>query len=65
MHELESSARFFNEIDISTLVLGRAQDPEYSQWGFATYCSDRYGEDRPALPPLFQDEYEALFADLA
>ena len=65
MHELESSARFFNEIDISTLVLGRALDPKYSRWGFAAYCSDRYGRDRPALPPLFQDEYDALFAHLA
>ncbi len=65
VHELESSARFFNEIDISTLVLGRALDPEYSRWGFAAYCSDRYGRDRPALPPLFQDEHDALFAHLA
>lgn len=63
--ELESAARFINEIDIPALVLGRAKDPEYSHWGFATYCADRYGRDRPALPALFRDEYDAMFSDIA
>lgn len=64
VHELERAARYINEIGIPTLVLGRAKDPKYSQWGFSTYCADRYGKDRAALPPLFRDEYDALFADV-
>ena len=29
------------------------------------YSENEYGRDRPALPPLFQDEHDALFAHLA
>lgn len=64
VHELERVARYFNEIDLPMLVLGRTQDPEYSHWGFSAYCAERYGKDRPALPPLFRQEYDAMFGGL-
>jgi len=64
VHELERAARYLNEIDLSTLVLGRARDPEYSGWGFASYCAEEYGKDRPRLPSLFCKEYDAMFACL-
>ena len=64
MQELERTARYINEIDLPTLVLGRARHPEYSQWGFASYCDEVHGKNRPAQPDLFQEEYEAMSADL-
>jgi len=64
VHELEKAARYFNEIDLPALVLGRARDTEYSGWGFATYCADVHGGGRVALAPLFQREYNAMFASL-
>lgn len=63
--ELERAARYFNEVDLTTLVYGRARNNDYSRWGFASYCSDAYGQSRPQLPPLFEEEHEALFANLA
>ncbi len=63
-HELERAARYFNEIDLTTLVLGRARNKEYSRWGFASYCSEVHGKNRPALPRLFEEEHNALFANL-
>lgn len=64
VHELERAARYINEIDLPTLVFGRAQDAKYSQWGFARYCADAYGNNRPVLPSLFWEEYDAMFASL-
>lgn len=63
VHELEQAARYFNEVDLTELVLGRARNFEYASWGFASYCSHAYGKDRIALPPIFEDEYLALFSN--
>lgn len=62
--ELERAAGYFNDIDLSVLVLGRARHPEYSKWGFASYCAEVHGGDRAALPPLFEAEGDAIFANL-
>ena len=64
MHELERAVRYINEIDLPTLMLGRARDPEYSQWGFASYCREVHGNEMAALPALFQEEYDDMFANL-
>ncbi|MFQ6756753.1 hypothetical protein V6Z72_20630 [Cereibacter sphaeroides] len=63
--ELERAARYFNEVDLMTLVLGRARDANYSRWGFASYCSEVHGENRPVLSQLFEEERDALFSYLA
>ncbi|WP_323715875.1 hypothetical protein [Paracoccus aminovorans] len=64
VHELERATRYFNEVDLTTLVLGRARNKEYSRWGFASYCSEVHGKNRSALPQLFEEEHNALFANL-
>lgn len=64
VHELERAARYFNDIDLPTLVLGRARHPEYSGWGFASYCREVHGKNLPALPSLFWEEHDAMFASL-
>jgi len=64
VHELERVAWNFNEIDLPTLVLGRARDPEYSDWGFASYCAEVHRKNRPRLPSPFQAEYDDMFAGL-
>lgn len=62
--ELESASGALNTIDIATLILEKARDAEYSQWSFASYCGDRFSDELSRLPPLFQEEYDALFAGL-
>lgn len=64
VHELERAARYFNEVDLTTLVLGRARNSDYSRWGFASYCSEVHGKNGPALSRLFEEEHNALFAKL-
>ena len=64
VHELERAARYFNEIDLPPLMLGRVGHSEYSQWGFASYCAEVYGKNRPSLPVLFQAEHDAMAAGL-
>lgn len=59
--ELEQTASYFNDVDLTALVLGRAHHENYSRWGFATYCREVYGKNRPKSSPLFQEEYDALF----
>ncbi|SFH89994.1 hypothetical protein [Albimonas pacifica] len=63
--ELERAARYFSDVDLPALVLGRARSNDYSRWGFASYCSEVHGKNRPVLPPLFEEEFDALFSKLA
>lgn len=63
--DLEKIVGAINLIDIDRLVLEKARDAEYSKWGFASYCSDRYSRELSLVPPLFKDEYDTMFTSLA
>lgn len=62
--ELESVSGALNTIDIVTLILEKVRDAKYSQWSFSSYCKERFSKELPKLPPLFRDDYDALFAGL-
>jgi hypothetical protein len=64
LDELERACDFLNKIDIRILILGMPRTSQHSQPDFGIYCSNQYGQDMPALPPLFWDEYDSMFAGL-
>jgi hypothetical protein len=63
--EFETAAGVINTTGIHAFVSGKVNHPELRKWGYAAYCSDRHAEAVRNLPPLFDDEYRAMFADLA
>ena len=63
--ELETAAGVINSIGIHPFISGKLQDPAYRNWGYSAYCCDRYADEVGNLPPLFADEYDAMFAGLA
>jgi hypothetical protein len=62
--ELETAAGVINATGIRDFSSGKVKDPERRYWGYAAYCSDRHAEAVRGLPPLFDEEYNALFAEL-
>ena len=65
VHEFERAAGVINAVGIHPFISGKVLDPEFKRWGYAAYCNDQYPNEIANLLPLFQDEYDAMFANLS
>ncbi len=63
--EFETAAGVTSAVGINPFWSGKLDDAEMRRWPFRSYCSDRFAEQVGALPDLFHDEYEGMFADIA
>ncbi|WP_424628107.1 hypothetical protein [Bradyrhizobium sp. SYSU BS000235] len=62
--EFETAAGVTSAAGIHAFWSGKLEDAEIRRWPFRSYCNDRFAEQVRALPDLFRDEYEAMFADI-
>jgi hypothetical protein len=65
VHELEKAAGVINAVGIHPFISGKVLDADFRRWGYTAYCNERYADEVTNLPPLFRDEFDAMFADLA
>jgi hypothetical protein len=65
VHELEKCVGVINAAGVHEVVSGKLSDPKFRRWGYATYCNDQYPNEVANLLPLFRDEYDSMFVDLA
>jgi hypothetical protein len=63
--EFETAVGVMNTIGIYPFISGKVADPERRHWNYGAYCNDRYTEEVRDLPALFDDEYVAMFAEIA
>ena len=63
--EFESASGVINTVGVRDFIAGKVNDPEFRRWAYDTYCKNRYRNEVAALPRLFHDEYNAMFAELA
>lgn len=63
--EFETAAGVIDLIGVHPFISNKVQDPERRHWSYSAYCNDRYIDEIRNLPPLFADEYDAMFAGLA
>jgi hypothetical protein len=63
--EFETAAGVINTTDIRAFISGKVKDPKFHYWGYAAYCNDRHPDAVRNLLPLFDDEYNTMFADLS
>jgi len=63
--EFETASGVTSVAGINAFWSGKLDDAEMRRWPFRSYCNDRFGEQVGALPDLFHDEYEAMFAGVA
>ena len=63
--EFESASGIINTAGIPEFIYGKVNDPELRRWTYDSYCKHRYGNELAALPRLFHNEYDAMFAALA
>jgi hypothetical protein len=62
--ELETAAGVINSVGVHPFISGKVLDPERRYWTCGAYCNDRYARQVAELPDLFQDEFDAMFAEL-
>jgi hypothetical protein len=63
-HEFETAMGALGMIGIRPFISGKVLDPQFRHWTYGAYCTDQYPDEVRSLPPLFDDEYEAMFAGL-
>jgi hypothetical protein len=61
--EFETAAGVTSAAGIQAFWSGKL-DAEKRRWPFRSYCKDCFAEQVGALPDLFHDEYEAMFANI-
>jgi hypothetical protein len=62
--EFETATGVINTIGIHPFISGKVLDPQRRHWSYGPYGNDRYSNEVRNLPPLFEGEYEAMFAGL-
>jgi hypothetical protein len=62
--ECETAIGVINSVGVHPFISGKVLDRERRFWTYGSYYNDRYAEEVGSLPDLFQDEYEAMFAEL-
>ncbi|MGA2842991.1 MAG: hypothetical protein ABSG18_23115 [Steroidobacteraceae bacterium] len=62
--EFETATGVINTIGIHPFISGKVLDPQRRHWSYGPYGNDRYPNEVRNLPPLFEGEYEAMFAGL-
>ena len=62
--ECETATGVINSVGMRPFISGKVLDPERRFWAYGAYYNDRFAEEVVSLPGLFQDEYEAMFAEL-
>jgi hypothetical protein len=62
--EFETAAGVTSAAGIHAFWSGKLEDAEKRRWPFRSYCNDCFAEQVGALPDLFLDEYEAMFAGI-
>jgi hypothetical protein len=63
--EFETAIGVLGMIGIHPFISGKVLDPQLRHWTYGAYCAHRHPNEVKNLPPLFLDEYEAMFAELA
>ena len=63
--EFEKAAGVINAVGTHPFISGKVLNPEFRRWGFAAYCNDQYPNEVADLLPLFRDEFDAMFANIA
>ena len=63
--EFETAAGVINLIGIHPFISNKVRDRERRYWSYSAYCNHRHADDVRNLAPLFADEYDAMFAELA
>jgi hypothetical protein len=62
--EFETASGVTSATGIQPFWSGKLEDAERRRWPFRSYCNDSFAEQVTALPDLFHDEYETMFAEL-
>lgn len=62
--EFEKVAGIIDKVSIKDFIANKISNSELKYWSFGSYCGDRYKEQLANLPPLFLDEYDAMFSEL-
>ena len=62
--EFETTTGVIHTIGIHPFISGKVLDPERRLWAYGAYCNDRYPKKVNDLPKLFEEQYEAMFANL-
>jgi hypothetical protein len=62
--ELEKVTGVINTVGVHRFISGKALDAELRYWTYGAYCNEQFSDAVRGLPPLFDDEYDALFAEL-
>ena len=62
--ECETAAGVINSVGVHPFISGKVRDPQRRLWAYGAYYNDRYAKEVGGLPNLFQDEYDAMFAEL-
>jgi hypothetical protein len=62
--EFETAVGVTSASGITAFWDGKLRDPEKCRWPFRSYCNEDFVDQVAALPDLFHDEYEAMFAEL-
>jgi hypothetical protein len=61
--DFETVTGVINTVGVQPFISGKL-DLKYLYWPYGTYCHDRYAAEVGNLPPLFDNEFEAMFAEL-
>lgn len=64
LHEVEVASGVINEVGIAPFMEGKVRDPERRRWAYHSYCFSQYPDQARGLPRLFQEQYDAVFADI-
>jgi hypothetical protein len=62
--EFEKVTGVINTVGVHPFVTGKVLDGKFRYWTYNAYCNDRYADEVINLPPLFNDEYDAMFAEI-
>jgi len=63
--EFESASGVINAVGLRNFISGKVNNPELRRWAYDGYCKTYYMNELAALPRLFRNEYDAMFAGLA
>jgi putative restriction endonuclease len=64
LHEFEKVSGVTNAVGIHRFISDKILDAELRHWTYGAYCNEFHSDAVRKLPPLFDDEYDALFAEL-
>jgi hypothetical protein len=64
LHDFEKSCGVINTTGISPFISDKLADADLKRWAFGAYCNHKYRNIVSALPLLFRDDFDQLFANI-